>query len=121
MAYIAYPIQADGVAMSKGISIPAVFHDRFKGVENVFVEFMGSYWVYVRAVIPQDKSGVVGERVKLERSVKQRKKKTIPRIRIPFSDEIWNRLNFYKRNAGQPIKLTFENEGDYLSIKFESI
>jgi hypothetical protein len=109
------------MAMSKGISIPAVFHDRFKGVENVFIEFMGSYRVYVRAAILQDKSGIVGSQVKLERSVKQRKKKIIPRIHIPFSDEIWNRLIFYKRNAGQPIKLTFENEGDYLSIKFELV
>lgn len=116
--HVGYPVLAEAVAMAGGINIPAVFHDRFNGVEEVFVEY-SSYCISIRPANAEDKSGVVGERVKLERKNKQRgKNKTTPQIRVPFSERIWHRLNYYQRNAGQRIKLTFNDEGDYLFVQF---
>jgi hypothetical protein len=117
---IGIPIPGQAVVMAKGISIPAIFHERFQGVEDVFVDFVGGYKVYVIAA----KEGVhaAGERVKLERKNKQRKSskgKPSLQLRIPFSERFWSLLHFYKNQSGQPIKLTFNDEGDWLSVEFD--
>jgi hypothetical protein len=118
---IGIPIPGQAVAMAKAINIPAIFHERFQGVEEVFVDFVGGYKVYITAV----KEGVhaAGERVKLERKNKQRngKGKSSLQLRIPFPEIFWRRLHFYENQAGQMIKLTFEDEGDFLAVTFDSL
>jgi hypothetical protein len=116
LARVGYPISADATAMANGVNIPAIFHGRFTGIEEVYVDFRG-YTVEVRGVPCYS----LGEKVRLERRNKQQRSKSQSQIRIPFSEEMWARLCIYEENAGQAVKLTFsdDDDDDCLSIQFE--
>lgn len=114
--FVGYPVPQEAVAMANGVNIPLVFHQWFSGKEEVCIEIGGYRQITIRVANSEDIKATFREVVKLERGVKKRKKKDTLRVRVPFSERVWDWLGIDRHMAGQPVQLRFEDNVDYLSI-----